>query len=320
VPIDVKVVVARTMRKLRPRALIIVETELWPNLITVAAASGVPVALVNLRISDQTFRRGKTVLPLCRKTLGKVTTFGVQTDVDAKRILELGAPRSRVQVTGNLKFDALDTGVKTVAAVLRERWGQSRPVILLASSHQGEELEFSKILKPLQNACPGLLTLIAPRHPERFDGVFKQLSDQGLAVIRRSQWPDRVTMQVEAVLIDSMGELLSFYAAADIAVVGGSFAVNGGHNILEPIRVGTATVFGPSMTNFREITRLVIEHDAGEQVQNFQQLATTLTKLLCDSDLRQMRVENGMRMLDVHRGALTQTVSCIEPLMDQSAD
>ncbi len=318
-PFDTGFAVGRTLRKVCPRALIIVETELWPTLLCTARAQSVPVALVNLRISDRTFKRARLLQPLSRYVIGNVASFCVQTDVDAERITGLGAPSERVYVAGNLKFDfELSSDIGETAALLRARWGATRDVIVLASSHDGEEREFAKLFAQLRATSPELLLLVVPRHPERFDNAIRQISGQGLTVLRRSQWSDKVSADVDVIVVDSMGELLEFYAAADIAVVGGSFVAAGGHNILEPLRVGTPAVFGPDMSNFREITRLALANDAGEQVNNFAQLGVALVKLLTDPALRQKRVANGLRLLEVHQGALAKTIDRLQPILDSA--
>lgn len=320
-PFDTGFAVGKTLRKVSPRALIIIETELWPTLLCTACARHVPVALVNLRISDRTFKRAKSLKPLSRHVLAGVNSFCVQTETDAERITELGASPHHVFVTGNLKFDFDDSGDnQTSAALLRDRWGASRPVVVLASSHEGEEQEFIKLTTLLRNSFPQLLLLVVPRHPERFDTVLKQISGHGLTVMRRSQWPDEVPSDVDVIVVDSMGELLDFYAAADVAVVGGSFVAAGGHNILEPLRVGTPVVFGPDMSNFREIASSVLARQAGEQVKDFARLGEALTTLLADSELRQKRIENGFRLLESHQGSLEKTIERVQPILTSTSE
>ncbi len=317
-PVDAGVFVERTVRAVRPRVIIIAETELWPNLLRVAQARKVPVAFINLRLSDKSFSRARRLLPLCRFALQNVASFCVQTSADAERVIALGAARDKVLVTGNLKFDVSPPdGIPELAAQLRERWGGAGcPTVVLGSSHEGEETGFMATLVQLRKVFPGLTALIAPRHPERFDRVFQQVSGYGLSVERRSQWQDDQPSSADVILVDSMGELLEFYAASDVAVVGGSFAAAGGHNVLEPILVGTPALFGPDMSNFREISQRVIEQDAGEMVASFDALKETLTRLLSDPQLRDLRVRNGRQLLLKNRGALQQTVDQLRPLLE----
>ncbi len=315
-PIDAGFAVARTFRALRPSALIIVETELWPSLLCEARARKVPVAFANLRISDQTFTKAQSFLPLCRHAFEGVAVFCAQTDIDADRITALGAQRDKVYTTGNLKFSAsVPEDTVHIATSLRERWGATRPVIVLASSHEGEEHGFLQLLTQLRETLPSLVSLIVPRHPERFEEVYQQISQFELKVVRRSQWSNEGTIDAEVVLVDSMGELLQMYAAADVAVVGGSFVAAGGHNVLEPLRVGTCVVFGPGMSNFREISQLLIDHDAGEQVDDFAKLGQTLVKLLSDPMYRSMRVKNGFQLLESQCDALERTVERLQAVL-----
>ncbi len=313
-PIDAGFIVDRTLRLVKPCLLLIAETELWPNLLHISYARNVPVAFVNLRLSDRTFRRAQYFRSLCQYSLKEVSSFCVQTSTDAERIIALGAPRERVHVTGNLKFDVSPPeNIQEVAAALRNRWGGAAcPTIVLGSSHEGEEVPFIKVVLELRVNFPKLISLIVPRHPERFDRVFQQISGCGLTVIRYSQWQAGEASAVDVILVDSMGQLLEFYAASDVAVVGGSFTTVGGHNILEPIMVGTPAVFGPDMANFREISRLVLESAAGEMVENFDELKDTLSRYLVDLEIKQMRVRNGERLLKRNRGALLRTVDALK--------
>lgn len=317
-PVDSGFAVSKALTALQPRALIIVETELWPNLIHRLSLKNIPVAFVNLRISDTTFKRARFVKPLCRYTLRAVQSFCVQTNTDAERIIALGADTTRVFETGNLKFDMeVPQGIQEQAAALRKMWGgSSRPTIALGSSHPGEEKQFVEILVRLREIYPELVALIAPRHPERFDAVYQEISTYKLRIVRRSQWPNDSQVDADVILVDSMGELMLFYASADAAVVGGSFTVTGGHNILEPILVGTPTLFGPGMSNFREITRRVIAADAGLQVQSFAMLHETLKDYLDNPQLRESHTRNGYELLHANRGALNETVSRLQPILN----
>lgn len=317
-PVDSGFAVSRTLATLQPRAVIIVETELWPVLLRSSSLRNIPVAFVNLRISDTTFKRARALKPLCRFALRDVQSFCVQTASDAERIIALGASASRVFETGNLKFDMQSPpGIQHQAAALRDMWGgSSHPTIVLGSSHPGEERPFMEVLVRLRETYPELVALIVPRHPERFDAVYQDISAYGLRVIRRSQWTGISPADADVILVDTMGELMLFYASSDLAVVGGSFAVNGGHNVLEPILVGTPAIFGPGMSNFREIARLVIAADAGLQVQGFARLHDVLKDFLDSPELRESRIRNGCRLLRDNRGALEKTVRRLQPLLN----
>ena len=316
-PVDSGIIVNRALGAVKPCAIIIAETELWPNFLRVSRARQIPVAFVNLRLSDTTFSRARFFLPLCRHALKKVSAFCVQTKVDAERIAALGAKGDLVHVTGNLKFDMkAPEGIQETGVVLRERWGGTgRRTVVLGSSHEGEENRLLKLMIELRVDFPELIAVIVPRHPERFNRVFRQISECGFSVSRVSEWRSDARVNADVILVDSMGKLLEFYAASDIAIMGGSFAAVGGHNVLEPILVGTPVVFGPDMSNFREISRLVLESGAGERVDDFAALKPALSRLLKDSDLRELRVNNGSRLLEKNRGALQRTTYHLDGLL-----
>ena len=309
-PIDAGVIVRKFLKKLQPCAIVIFETELWPSLIRNGLSQNIPILFANLRLSDNTFRNGKRLQSLSRYTLRGVDAFCVQTSVDSERIVSLGADSARVHTTGNLKFDVKPpSGIRESGRSLREYWGgESRETIILGSSHEGEEILFIKAFERLRERFPRLVCVIVPRHPERFDQVFQMISESGYSVIRRSNWQDDTPESIDVVLVDTMGELIHFYAAADVAVVGGSFVPIGGHNILEPILAGIPPVFGPEMSNFREISRLTLSAQAGRQVQNTRELETVIAAYLDDPKLRNTAAGNGEELLQDNQGALATTL------------
>ena len=312
-PVDAGVIVRKFLKKLQPCAIVIFETELWPNLIRNGLSKNIPILFANLRLSDNTFRNGKRLKSLSRYTLQGVDAFCVQTRVDYERIISLGADPSRVHTTGNLKFDVKPPGgIRESGRSLREYWGgESRETIILGSSHEGEETLFIKTFERLRESFPRLVCVIVPRHPERFDQVFQMISASEYSVVRRSNWQDDAPESIDVVLVDTMGELIQFYAASDVAVVGGSFVPIGGHNILEPILAGIPPVFGPEMSNFREISRLTQSAQAGRQVQSTEELESVIAEYLGDSKLRNMATRNGERLLQDNQGALTATYKCL---------
>ena len=316
-PIDSKSIVQKIIFATKPQALIIVETEIWPNLIRCCAENNVPVAFVNLRISDKTYVTAKKVKPLCRYVLKDVDEFCVQTAADSQRIIDLGADTEKVHITGNLKFDVqLPSEIKNYAESLRQRWnGNQRPTIILGSSHEGEELGFMQVFKLLREKYPQLVCVIVPRHPQRFDAVVSAVSEFEFNVIRRTEWEaDIEPQEVDVIVVDTMGELMSFYAACEIAVVGGSFVPVGGHNILEPILVETPPVFGPNMSNFREVAYLVKTAGAGEQVHNFDELRQVLENYLSDYVAGEIAITKGQKLLASNRGSIQRTLEKINSL------
>ena len=308
-PFDAGIVVRRFLNRLKPAMIVIMETELWPNLIHQSASENIPVVFANMRLSDRTFAGASRIKQLSRFILKNASAFCVQTEEDGHRIVELGAQQSKVSVTGNLKFDVIaPEGVSEKGKEIREYMGGDgiKPVIL-GSSHDGEEAGFLDMLEKLKNEYPNVLGIVVPRHPERFDSVFEIISRRGFGVVRKSQWGSQLPDCVDVVLVDSMGELMEFYAASDIAVVGGSFVPVGGHNILEPLMVGTPLVFGPQMSNFRQISRLVLSAQAGHCVADMGNLGTVVAQLLKQSDLRKAMIHNGYRLLTENRGSVEST-------------
>ena len=313
-PLDAGWIVRRFFSKLAPKSLVIVETELWPNLIRQAELKQVPVYFASLRISNQTFRRARKLQPLCEYVLKDVAAFGTQTEVDSKRIIEIGAERARVHLTGNLKFDVEPPKrLFSVGAKLRASWGgSSRETIILGSSHEKEEQQFLSVYRKLKQEFPRLVSVIVPRHPDRFDSVFEMIEATGYSVVRRSQWESESAESADVILVDTMGELIQFYAACDVAVVGGSFVPIGGHNILEPILAGIPVLYGPEMSNFTEISRLVSTAKAGQQVQTWDDCKAALSQLLHDSSLRTATVHRGGKLLKQNRGSLARTMELLE--------
>ncbi|MDE0308973.1 MAG: 3-deoxy-D-manno-octulosonic acid transferase [Acidiferrobacterales bacterium] len=308
-PVDAGVIVRTFLRKFKPVMIVIMETEMWPNLIHYGTRAGVPVLFANMRLSDRTFAGAVRLRPFSRYVLNQVSAFCVQTEDDRQRIADIGVPDSRISVTGNLKFDVTaPPEVLTSGKRIRERLGgDDVRVVILGSSHDGEELRFLDVFERVREKFPMLLGIIVPRHPERFDAVYRIIAQRGLHVVRTSQWSGQWPQEADILLVDSMGELMNYYAACDVAVVGGSFVPVGGHNVLEPMMTGTVSIFGPQMSNFRLIARLVLSAQAGLQVSGMEELAESIGKLMGDSDLRQEMVGRGYQLLAENRGSVTRT-------------
>lgn len=308
-PVDVGIIVRAFLRKLKPAMIVIMETEMWPNLIYQSTSANVPVLFANMRLSDRTFAGATRLRSFSRYVLNGVSAFCVQTEEDRQRIVKIGVPDSKVSVTGSLKFDV--TAPEEVLArgrQIRERLGgDDVQVMILGSSHDGEETGFLNVFERLKEEFPMLLGIIVPRHPERFDMVYQAISQRGLQVVRRSQWNGRLPDDASVLLVDSMGELMEYYTASDVAVVGGSFVPVGGHNVLEPLMTGTALIFGPQMSNFRLISELVLTAQAGFQVSDMDELAMSVRKLLSGPDLQQEMVAKGYQLLAENRGSVKRT-------------
>jgi len=313
-PYDLPGAVARFLRRTRPRLAVIMETELWPNLLHRCATAGVPVLIANARLSERSARGYARIGGLTAAMLRDIGLIAAQADVDAERFRILGA--SRVQVTGNLKYDLTPPDdLPERGWRLRREWlGEKRPVWIAASTHAGEDEYVLDAFATLRARWPELLLFLVPRHPERFDAVAALCRQRGFSVIRRSE--QRPCAPDTAVFLgDSMGELLLFYTAADLAFVGGSLVPTGGHNVLEPALLGLPVLFGPHMFNFTEAGERLLEAKAAWRVADAAELAAAVDRLLADPELRQAAGQRGRAVVERHRGALATLLERIETLL-----
>jgi 3-deoxy-D-manno-octulosonic-acid transferase len=312
-PYDLPGAVRRFLRQTRPRLAVIMETELWPNLLRQCAVAGIPTMIANARLSERSARGYARIRRLTASMLRDVTLIAAQAEADADRFRALGAPR--VAVTGNLKYDLSlpDDLPERGWQLRRELLGEERRVWIAASTHAGEDEPILAALALLRPRWPELLLLLVPRHPERFDGVAALCRQQGCKLVRRSE--QRACAPDTAVFLgDTMGELLLFYAAADLAFVGGSLVDTGGHNVLEPALLGLPVLFGPHMFNFTEASQRLLEAEAAWQVTDAAALATAVDRLLADPELRRTIGQRGRAVVERHRGALAALLRCIETL------
>lgn len=313
-PYDLPGAVRRFLRQTRPRLAVIMETELWPNLLRQCAVAGIPTMIANARLSERSARGYARIRRLTASMLRDVTLIAAQAEADADRFRALGAPR--VEVTGNLKYDLSlpDDLPKRGWQLRRELLGEERRVWIAASTHAGEDEQILAALALLRPRWPELLLLLVPRHPERFDGVAALCRQQGCKLVRRSE--QRACAPDTAVFLgDTMGELLLFYAAADLAFVGGSLVDTGGHNVLEPALLSLPVLFGPHMFNFTEASQRLLEAEAAWQVTNAAALATAVDRLLADPELRRTIGQRGRAVVERHRGALAALLDGVETLL-----
>jgi 3-deoxy-D-manno-octulosonic-acid transferase len=318
-PFDLGFIVNRTLRLVRPRLFIMMETEIWPNLLRACARTGVRTVLVNGRISSRSYPRYRLARPFFRRVLADVDRFCMQSDESARRIIDMGADPQKVVVTGSLKFDSLDVPGPSTAAdrgpnrVLRFfRIGAARPVLIAASTLKGEEEPVLEAFQRIRARLPEALLIIAPRKPERFDEVEQLARRGGWTVARRTR---DLTVDAEPrqdiVILDSIGELAQLFQVATAVFVGGSLVDQGGHNILEPAVFGKAIVFGPYMQNFAEIARTFVENDAAIQIRSGRELEHALLGLLTDP-VRRARLGAAARALvEANRGARVKTMTSI---------
>lgn len=317
-PIDLPMAVHRTLATVRPRLILLTETEIWPNFLHKCATSKVPVAIINGRISERSFARYRLVRPFIRRVLQCVDLFCMQTGTDAKRILALGASPERVNVVGNLKFDAASPAD---ASLLAEQWRQelhieaARPVLVAGSTHAGEEEVLLEVFRHLRAEFPDLLLILAPRHPERVAQVETVVAGQGLTAVRRSAVAQGRDSAKEVILVDTVGELSTLYAVGSISFVGGSLVPRGGHNLLEPALHGRPVLFGPHMENFTEASAYFVEQGAAIQVSDAADLNRQLARLLRDPAAGEKMAQAAMTALAAHQGACERTVALLERLV-----
>ncbi|MGE8406568.1 MAG: lipid IV(A) 3-deoxy-D-manno-octulosonic acid transferase [Pseudomonas sp.] len=314
-PYDLPWAAARFLDRARPRLAVIMETELWPNHIHQCARRGIPVALANARLSERSARGYARFAGLTRPMLAEMSLFAVQTETEAQRFRDLGARPECVQVTGSIKFDlTIDAQLRERAAQLRGQWqAQQRPVWIAASTHEGEdELILAAHLQLLEHHGDALLILV-PRHPERFNAVF-ELSAAQFPTLRRSTGA-AVQADTQVLVGDTMGELLFLYALADIAFVGGSLVANGGHNPLEPAALALPVIMGPHVFNFLEISALLREAGALQDVDDAEGLAAAVRRLIeLPRDARKMG-EAGVAVMRANQGALQRLLDGLGALL-----
>ena len=314
-PYDVLPAVRRFYNAINPDLAVIVETELWPNLYGVAGRRGVPLILASARISPRSMPRYRRLVGLFREALSNGIIIAAQSETDRQRFEALGAPADRTFVSGNIKFDFRH------APDLRDRGAALRANVLLdritwvaASTHDGEEDILLDGHRALLEAEPDALLVIAPRHPQRFDEVAEKLEGAGLIYQRRTD-AEPVAARTNVLLADTMGEVNLFYAAADIAFVGGSLVPIGGHNLLEPAALGLPILTGPHLYNAEDIARMFREYGAVKTVANADELSESLAALYRRPSMRERMGKTGWRLVADNRGAVDRLLEKLEPVL-----
>ena len=314
-PYDLPWAAARFLDHVRPKLGIIMETELWPNHIHQCARRGIPVALANARLSERSARGYARFAGLTRPMLEEMSLIAVQTETEAERFRSLGARAQCVQVTGSIKFDLkVDDQLLPRARQLREQWSAlQRPVWIAASTHEGEDALILEAHQRLLQVHGDALLILVPRHPERFDAVH-ELCRERFTTVRRSSGA-AVDGQVQVLLGDTMGELMFLYALADITFVGGSLVPTGGHNPLEPAALALPVITGPHVFNFLEISAMLREADALQQVDDAEGLAAAVRRLIeLPQDCRRMG-EAGRAVMRANQGALQRLLEALGRLI-----
>jgi len=325
-PFDFARIVRRTLGLVKPRVFIMMETEIWPNLLRLCRARGVKTVVINGRISSRSYPRYRLIRPFFRHVLADVDRFCMQSEESARRLIDLGADPSRVTVTGSLKFDSLEipspiSHGKPRERVLRYfRLSPNRVVVVAGSTVRGEEVAVLRAFQRIKTLLPGALAILAPRQPERFGEVERLARDAGFVTMRRSDLPIDAEPRAEVVVLDTLGELAQLYQLATAVFVGGSLVDYGGHNILEPAIFGKPIVFGPHMQNFQEIADAFVANGAAVQVQSEHQLDEALLGFVTDP-VRRARLGAAARALvEANRGAKDKTLAVITDLLPRPGD
>lgn len=314
-PLDLPGSVRRFFDRIQPRLLIIMETEIWPNLYHEARSRGIPIMIANARISEKSIGSYRRLQRLVSPVLKDVSQIAAQSAQDAERLIEIGANAEQLTVTGNLKFDVrLPPSLIEEGESIRLAWGTDRLVLLAGSTHEGDEGPVLSAFKGLLKSFPAALLVLVPRHSERFGRAAQLARSTGLSVALRSEGVS-CSRETQCFVIDTMGELLRYYAACDVAFVGGSIAAIGGHNVLEPAALHKPVVIGPHTSNFREISQQLIENLGAVRVENASELEQAVRRLFNDPEKRDRMGRAGYRLVKGGQGALSRTLERIDDLL-----
>lgn len=319
-PFDLPGAVRRFHERIQPSLLIIMETEIWPNLYFDAASRNIPVVIANARISKRSFKGYRRLRRLTAAALDQVSRIAAQSPQDAGRLIELGADQQRIEITGNLKYDVnLPQSLNEQGEAMRRAWGMDRMVLLAGSTHEGDEGPVLAAFVQLLSRFPAALLVLVPRHPERFGRVANQARAAGLKVSLRSEGISCPSTS-QCFLIDTMGELQSFYAACDVAFVGGSLDRIGGHNVLEPAALSKPVLVGPHTLNFEEITQQLVATKAAFRVTDAVDLERAARMLFSQPELRDKMGEAGLSLVKSGQGALARTLEILDELITARVD
>jgi 3-deoxy-D-manno-octulosonic-acid transferase len=332
-PFDWRLAVRRSLDRINPRLVILMESELWPNFLDECRRRNIPTLVANGRISDRSFARSQRFKPFARWLFGHPSRLAMQSETDAKRARSLGAPPERVAVCGNIKYDVRypsndGIGKDSVQELLERLSFGSAPLIVAGSTCEGEEEILIAALKAVRedSNLANVRILIAPRHPERFESVARFLSESGLRLLRRSAFKcDRdADPRFDVLLLDSIGELARLYVYSDVVFVGGSLVPKGGHNVLEPASVGRPIVVGPHMENFRDIANDLVKRDAMVQLRIappdvlIRSLVEAFKLLLTDGQSAHRLGENARAAVEANRGATDRHLKLVLELLEKA--
>jgi len=320
-PYDLPDSVYRFLNRVRPEIMIIMETELWPNTIAACAKRNIPVILANARLSEKSAKGYRRLRRISQEMLQNLSYLAGQHEDDQARFIALGLPAERSQVTGNIKFDLTRSNeLLSTAASLKAQWSclGERIVFLAASTHRGEDEQILTAFAAVRKACPRLLLVLVPRHPERFEEVLnlsrRQFSQVSCRSLKEDTNPANTPEQA-IVVADTMGEMMSLLGASDIVFVGGSLVSSGGHNMIEPAHWGLPILSGPSLYNFAEASRLLQQADAMKIISDQESFAQNLSKLCLEPGTRLAMGKRAMSVAESNRGALDKLLAIIDKVI-----
>jgi 3-deoxy-D-manno-octulosonic-acid transferase len=317
-PLEFAFVVRRYLRVLRPAMLVLMESELWPNLMEQCTRSGVPMAVVNARISDRSLPRYLKLRRLWRPLLAQISLYLAQSEENARRLIRIGAPADRVRVSGNLKYDVRAAGASLLVSMLREKLPEGSPVVVCGSTLEGEERVLLEAWPAVLAVEPRAVMVLAPRHPDRFSAVAGMVAGSGFAMVRASAFREQpVGIEAGSIfLLDTIGDLAAVYSLGAVAFVGGSLVPVGGHNPLEPAQFGVPVVMGESFENFREIVDAMLVHDAIRVVATTALPEALVAMLRNQADARALG-ERGQAFFEAQAGATARTVQALMKLLEE---
>jgi 3-deoxy-D-manno-octulosonic-acid transferase len=325
-PFDWNFSVRRTLNIVKPRVFVMMETEIWPNLLRMCRSRGVKTVVINGRISSRSYPRYRLIRPFFRRVLADVDRFCMQGDESARRLIDLGADPARVAITGSLKFDSLQIPSPVAHGRPRERVlrffriPSNRVVIIAGSTMKGEEAAMLRAFERVKSMSPGALMVLAPRNPERFAEAERLARESGFLTVRRSDLPIDTEPRADVVVLDTVGELAQLYQLATAVFVGGSLADHGGHNILEPAIFGKPIVFGPHMQNFKEIADAFLANGAAVQIHSERDLEQAMLAFVTDPVRRARFGAAARALVEANRGAKDKTLQVIFDLLPPTGD
>jgi 3-deoxy-D-manno-octulosonic-acid transferase len=311
-PLDLSFIIRIFIERVNPSLFVVAETEIWPNLLNSLYKRRIPTIVVNARISDNSFRGYYGIKFLIKPVLNKVSLFCAQTERDARRLIHLGLERSRVRVTGNMKFDLKPGALSFKASGLRLKYEEK--LWVCGSTHPGEEEIILQVYQRLLEEFPDLRLLLAPRHPERSTEVAHLVKRSGFEPVMKSSPQQKQSGSTPVYILDTVGELVAFYGIANLVFVGGSLVKKGGHNILEPAALGKPVIFGPQMFNFRDIAQLFLKNKGAVMVHNQEELEKRVRQLLNNPALASELVRHAKELLANNQGATQRNLDCIMEL------